>query len=183
LEGRTVPPVRAAGGNTTGHRSEISWRQDAVEGRQMMTVKEYLEQIYHIDQRINSKLAQVESLRALAVKVTATLSDTPPDPGRNPQSMETALCKLVDLEREINADIDVLVDLKRECVALIKEVPNLEHQTLLESRYLQFKTWGQIAKEMGYSIRSVYRLHDVALKNLDFLKVGSECHFYSPTSL
>jgi len=149
----------------------------------MMTAKECLEQAYHIDQRINSKLAQVEALRALAEKVTATLSDTPPDPGRNPQSMETTLCKLVDLEREINADIDALVELKRECVALIKEIPNLEHQTLLEMRYLRFKTWGQIAKELGYSIRSVYRLHDAALKNLDFLKVGSGCHFYSPPSL
>jgi seryl-tRNA synthetase len=148
-----------------------------------MTTREFLEQIYHIDQRINSKLAQVESLRALATKVTATLSDTPPDPGRNPQSMESTLCKLVDLEREINTDIDVWVDLKRECVALIKEIPNLEHQTLLELRYLRFNTWAQIAKDLGYSIRSVYRLHDAALRNLDSLKVGSGCHFYSPTSL
>lgn len=148
-----------------------------------MTAKEYLEQAYYIDQRINAKLAQVESLRALTMKVTTTLNDTPPDPGRNPQSMETALCKLVDLEREINADIDALVDLKRECVALVKQIPNLEYQTLLEMRYLHFKTWGWIAKELGYSIRSVYRLHEAALKNLDFLKVGSECHFYSPPSL
>jgi DNA-directed RNA polymerase specialized sigma subunit len=148
-----------------------------------MTAKECLEQAYHIDQRINSKLAQVESLRALAEKVTATLSDTPPDPSRNLQSMETTICKLVDLEREINADIDVLVELKRECVAMIKQIPNLEHQTLLEMRYLRFKTWAQIAKELGYSIRSVYRIHDAAQKNLDFLKVGSECHFYSPTSV
>jgi DNA-directed RNA polymerase specialized sigma subunit len=89
----------------------------------------------------------------------------------------------VDLEREINADIDGLVDLNRECVALIKEIPNLEHQALLEMRYLRFKTWGQIAKELGYSIRSVYRLHNEALKNLDFFNVGSGCHFYSPTSV
>lgn len=148
-----------------------------------MTAKEYLEQAYQIDQRIHSKLAQVESLRALAVRVTTTLSDTPPNPSRNLQSMEAALCKLVDLEREINADIDTLVDLKRESVALIKEISNPEHQVLLEMRYLRFKTWGQIAKELGYSIRSVYRLHDAALKNLDSFKVGSVCHFYSPPSL
>ena len=40
-----------------------------------MTVKEYLSQAYRIDQRINSKLEQVASLRALATKATSTLSD------------------------------------------------------------------------------------------------------------
>lgn len=48
-----------------------------------MTVKEYLSQAYRIDQRINSKLEQVASLRALATKATSTLSDTPPSGGRN----------------------------------------------------------------------------------------------------
>ena len=37
-----------------------------------MTVKEYLSQAYRIDQRINSKLEQVASLRALATKATST---------------------------------------------------------------------------------------------------------------
>ena len=38
-----------------------------------MTVKEYLSQAYRIDQRINSKLEQVASLRALATKATLHL--------------------------------------------------------------------------------------------------------------
>ena len=50
-----------------------------------MTVKEYLSQAYRIDQRINSKLEQVASLRALATKATYTLSDTPPSGSRNVQ--------------------------------------------------------------------------------------------------
>lgn len=53
-----------------------------------MTVKEYLSQAYRIDQRINSKLEQVASLRALATKATYTLSDTPPSGSRNVQSMD-----------------------------------------------------------------------------------------------
>ena len=42
-----------------------------------MTVKEYLGQAYRIDQRINCKMEQVASLRALATKATATLSNLP----------------------------------------------------------------------------------------------------------
>jgi len=42
-----------------------------------MTAKNYLSQAYRIDQRINSKLEQVQSLRELATKATATLNDSP----------------------------------------------------------------------------------------------------------
>ena len=42
-----------------------------------MTAREYLSQAYHIDQRINSKIEQVASLRDLSFKATATLTDMP----------------------------------------------------------------------------------------------------------
>ena len=42
-----------------------------------MTAKEYLGQAYRLDQRIDSKLLQVESLDSMAKKATATLSDMP----------------------------------------------------------------------------------------------------------
>jgi len=117
-----------------------------------MTVKEYLTQAYRIDQRINSKLEQVASLRELASKATATLSDMHHKPNRNTGSMETIICKMIDLENEINHDIDTLVDLKRDIVTIIKRIENPEYQTLLELRYLCFKTWEQIAVDMGYSL-------------------------------
>ncbi len=105
-----------------------------------MNVKSYLSQAYRIDQRINSKLEQVQSLRELATKATATLGDDRPKETRNFQRMEDIICKIIDLESEINSDIDKLVDLKREIVKLIKSIPNPEHQTILELRYLCFKT-------------------------------------------
>ena len=77
--------------------------------------------------------------------------------------MQDIIGKIVDLENEINADIDKLVDLKREMVAVIKAVENPEYQTLLELRYLCFKTWEQIAVDMKYSTRNIYMLHDAAI--------------------
>ncbi len=132
-----------------------------------MTAKEYLSQAYRIDQRINSKLEQIVSLRALATKATSTLSDTPPSGTRNVHSMEDIITKIVDLENEINRDIDILVDLKREFVSVIREIDNTEYQTLLELRYLCFKTWEQIAVDMGYSLQHIFRIHDKALKEIN----------------
>ncbi|OCA97857.1 DUF1492 domain-containing protein [Clostridium beijerinckii] len=130
-----------------------------------MTAKEYLAQAYRIDQRINSKLEQIVSLRELATKATSTLSDTPPSGTRNVHSMEDTITKMIDLEDEINRDIDTLVDLKIEFVAIIKKISNPEYQTLLELRYLCFKTWEQIAVDMGYDLRYIHKIHNRALEN------------------
>jgi len=130
-----------------------------------MTAKEYLGQAYRLDQRINSKLEQVMSLRDLTTKATATMSDMPGGGSRNVFKMQDIIGKIVDLENEINADIDRLVDLKREMVVAIKAVADPECQTLLELRYLCFKSWEQIAVAMGYGVRHVYKLHNTALEN------------------
>ena len=129
-----------------------------------MTAKEYLSQAYRLDQRINSKLEQVASLNELATKCTSTLTGMPRNPNRSTSTMADAVGKIIDLQAEINRDIDRLVDLKREMVTVIKAVGNTEHQTLLELRYLCFKTWEQIAVDMGYTTRNIHLLHKKALE-------------------
>ena len=136
-----------------------------------MTTKEYLSQAYRLDQRINSKLEQVASLNELATKCTSTLTGMPRNPNRSTSTMADAVGKIIDLQAEINRDIDRLVDLKREMVTVIKAVGNTEHQTLLELRYLCFRTWEQIAVDMGYSIQHIYRLRE---KAYDEIRVPTE---------
>lgn len=140
-----------------------------------MSNKEYLAQAYRIDQRINSKLEQIVCLRELAAKATSTLTDTPSSGTRNIHSMEGIIVKMMELESEINADIDVLVDLKKEIMFIIKSINNPEQQTLLELRYLCFKTWEQIAVDMGYSIQHLFRIHDKILKGIIISKDESKC--------
>jgi len=132
-----------------------------------MNTKDYLSQAYRIDQRINSKLAQVMSLRDLLGKATGTLSGAPKAATPNPHTMEDTIAKMVDLENEINEDIDTLVDLKAEIIRRIKRVENTEYQTILELRYLCFKRWEVIAVELGYDLRYLYKLHDQALEACD----------------
>ncbi len=128
-----------------------------------MTAKEYLGQAYRLDQRINSKLEQIASLNSLASKCTSTLTGMPRNPSHGTTTMADAVVKIVDLQAEINHDIDRLVDLKRDIVRVIKAVEHMEYQTLLELRYLCFKTWEQIAVDMGYRVRNVHIIHNEAL--------------------
>ena len=138
-----------------------------------MTAKEYLNQAYWLDRRIDSKLEQLSSLRDLATKTTGAMSDDVVSHTRNVHSMQDVIAKIVDMQAEINADIDRLVDLKSEIMHTIKAVKNPEHQTLLELRYLCFKSWEDVAEDMGYNVRHIYRLHDEAV---DQVAIPESCH-------
>jgi len=138
-----------------------------------MTAKEYLGQARFLDMRINSKIQQVASLNELATRCTATISDMPKSPNRGGSRMADAVIKIIDLQEEINRDINKLVELKREIMGVIKAVPNVEYQTVLEKRYLCFITWEQIAVDMNYSMQYTFRIHEKALKEIEaYLQSG-----------
>jgi len=141
-----------------------------------MTAKEYLNQAFTLDNRINGKLEQVSALHALATKATQTLYDIPPSGTRNVQRMEDIICKIVGLEASINDDIDLLVDLKQEIMTMVKAIDNTVYRTLLEQRYLGCKTWKQIAVDLGYELRWMHRLHTKALEEAEKLLFQKRSH-------
>lgn len=129
----------------------------------MMNAKEYLNQAYRLDQRINSKIAQIAALNELATNCSSAVTGMPHNPQRSQSPMADAVCKIIDLQNEINRDIDRLLELKREIITVIKAVNNPEYQTLLELRYLCYKSWEQIAVEMNYGIDNVFKLYRKSL--------------------
>jgi DNA-directed RNA polymerase specialized sigma subunit len=131
-----------------------------------MTTKEYLSQAFRLDQKINSKLEQVSRLRELATKATASIHAERVSGTRDRSPLENAVVKLVDLEREIDKDIVKLVDLKKEIMDVINSVEKPEYHLLLELRYLNYKTWEEIADCLNYSWRNVHYVHSKALRSI-----------------
>ena len=109
-----------------------------------MTAKEYLGQAYRLDQRINSKLQQIESLRSLTQRVTVAYGGEVVSHTRNVTSMQDTIVRLMQAEEELNQEIDRLVDLKAEIASVISQVRNESYRLILEKRYLCFQTWAQI---------------------------------------
>ena len=132
-----------------------------------MGAVELLKQAYYIDVRIDNKLEQMETLNALATKATTTFGNEPVSGTRDVHKREETICKIVDLQNEINADIDSLVDLKRELRKTIESIPNVDYRTVLELRYLNFRKWEEIAVTMGYRLRNVHYIHDKAIEYLN----------------
>ena len=128
--------------------------------------KKYLSQAFGLNQRIESKLGQIEELHDLATKATVTYSDMPKNPNRGHSRMEDCICKIIDLGSEINQDMIQLVELKKDIIGRIKAVESTELQTVLELRYLSYMRWEEIAIELGYGIDNVFRLHRNALDEI-----------------
>ena len=131
-----------------------------------MTAKEYLSQARYLDARINSKIKQVDRLNDLATSATSVLTGMPHNPSGSISRMADTIAKIIDLQDEINHDIDTLVDLKSEIAEVIKAIPDVEQQTILEQRYLCFMPWEKIAVELQFTPRHIFRLHDEALKKI-----------------
>ena len=129
-----------------------------------MTAKEYLGQAYRLDQWINSKLRQVENLRSLTQKVTASYGREPVSHTRNVTSLEDSIIRLMEGEEQINQQIDKMVNLKMDIAALIDHVRNENYRLILEKRYLCFLSWDEIATDMHYSSRWVRNVHERALE-------------------
>jgi hypothetical protein len=129
-----------------------------------MTTKTYLSQARYLDMRIKSKLQQIDSLKELAATCTSVLTGMPRNPSASTSRMADAVCKIVDLQNEINRDIDTLVDLKKEIMGVIKAVSNPEHQPFWRNVISVFLSWEKIAVDMGYDLRYTHKLHNWALE-------------------
>ena len=133
--------------------------------KHQVAAKKYLSQAFGLNQRIESKLGQIEELHDLATKATVTYSDMP----RNPNKGHSVI-KIIELENEINKDMVELVELKKDIIRRIKAVESTELQTVLELRYLSYMRWEEIAIELGYGIDNVFRLHRNALDEIKIPK-------------
>ena len=126
-----------------------------------MTAKEYLQQYKLLDSRINAKCEQLERLRELSTKVSA-------EQGGGAHSgvsdrVGNIVAKICDAEAEINEMIDKLLDLRVEIERAIAAVPDETLRQLLELRYINCKTFEQIAVEMYYTYKWICALHGRAL--------------------
>ena len=132
-----------------------------------MTARQYLGQAYRLDQRINSKLTQLSLLRGNAMNLSSNIREISIQTSRDNARMENTLLKIIDQEREIDEEIDRLVDLKAEIKKVIDGVENIEYRLILELRYLCFRSWEEIAVEMDYSIDYVFKIHRRALEMVE----------------
>lgn len=128
-------------------------------------VKEYLQQVEKLDKLIENKIAEKKQWYELATGTSAQLSPDKVQSSGNHSKMEDAVIKIVDIEREINAQIDKFVDLKREIIATIEQLKTVEYDFLYKV-YIQYKTLAEVAEIYGYEYSWATTTHGRALQSL-----------------
>lgn len=141
-----------------------------------MDIKSFLSQATWLDQLISTKVRQQGRVKDLALKVTTTYKDIQAYGGEQENSrMEASIVDMLALGKEINDDIDHLIKVKQEILLAIKTLDSLSDQLLLEMRYLDGRSWDEVAEVLCCDIRTVYRMHGRALRELENKGV-TKCH-------
>lgn len=136
-----------------------------------MKAKDYLRQLKMLDRLIENKLAEKEQWKAMATSTTQQLTADRVQTSGNPQKMADAVCKIIEIEAEIDACIDNLVDTKRDVIKTLERLNPTEYD-LLHKVYVQFLTFEEVADKKGKSYSWVTTVHGRALKNVQRLLDG-----------
>lgn len=141
----------------------------------MTEAQKYLMQVKLYDTHIDNKVQELDRLKAMATKVTTSLSLAPGRGSGSQDKIGAAVAKIIDLQAEVNHAIDTYVDMKREISDLIERVKDPDQLAVLHKRYIQYKHWEQIACEMGYTYRNVCYIHGRALQAVEeLMKEGAD---------
>ena len=129
--------------------------------------KDDLKSILFLDQLINSKLRQLDQLKAYRARLPTGASDTGPVQSGLSDPTASMATRITDMDKAINCEIDRLVNLKESARVLFCRLDcDLRLKLIMELRYLECLDWRGVAARSGYNPRHVYKLHGRALEIL-----------------
>lgn len=131
-----------------------------------MKAKEYLQQLQRLDTVINQKIKEVHDLR-LQTQGIGGLDYSKERVQSSPSGdapFVKPICRIIDLEAEINAEIDRFVDEKHKIINQIQALQNPKHIDILYKHYVEFKRLEIVAVEMNFTYQYIVELHGTALK-------------------
>ncbi len=113
---------------------------------------------------IESDLREVAALREMSVSVSALrISDRVRTSVNGEAPLVRCVEKIVELEKKIDREIDLLVELKEQIRTSISTVEDPDERMVLRYRYVNGFTWEQIGAEMHVDGRTARRWHEAAL--------------------
>lgn len=141
-----------------------------------MAVKEFLRSVREQDRLLRAYEQELEDLRRRVYNISS------PKLGDKIQSnhlatLDEIVDKLDSQIEKVNAAWDELIDKRDNAKALIDKVEDKSARCVLYRYYILIQAWEQIAVEMNYTIRWVYKLHGKALQDLE--KEFTKIHYNS----
>ena len=134
-----------------------------------MTVREYMNRPFDLTRLIKIRTRQLQSVNNLINGTSVAISGLPRSESPDTHRLEALMAKALDLELEVAKLTEDLGKATSEVTTAINSINNPACEEVLTARYLGFKDWTTIARELEYSKDWVYRLHR---KGLDLVVLG-----------
>lgn len=122
--------------------------------------KEMLEQTYYLDLEVKSKRNELIKLKGLEEKCILNEESCRDD-------IENLEMEIAQYKVDILKDITKLIFVKHQIMQTINELEDSRDRILLKLRYIDLKTWPEIAEEMCYSEMHIHRLHKNILNSIN----------------
>lgn len=140
--------------------------------------KQTLDFLYGIqkrDKEIDTLIEQKKSYMDLATKVTAVIGSERVQSSYDcNDKMADVATRIADIENEILAKIDRLIDYKEAAIKIIKKLDDIEDRRILILRHIGYLNMYEVARKMNVDRRTAYRKYNKAVDNLQKILSGSD---------
>lgn len=137
-----------------------------------MTAKEYLMQVQKLEYKIKRMKQRSEEYERLSHSISSPCYDREPVSGT--RNLEAPFVKWImkkcDLDKEIEALEEKLLNLKAEVMLTIETLDNEDYKNVLVLHYINGVAWEEIAERMFVSVSTVFNWHR---NSLQILKIPS----------
>lgn len=131
-----------------------------------MTAKEFLRSLRKMTLEIDALREEVVLLRQEAEGVKAmTLSDMPK--GGQPKDAAEIIAEVADLQRTRYTLTLERMKKREQAMVVITRMEDGDQRAVLVMRYILGQSWDDIADEMHYSMRGIFKLHGQALQEFE----------------
>lgn len=134
-----------------------------------ITATDFLKQSVKIYRKLDCALERLQGLQDLSKRITPILNGTPSVSTKSYSKIEAAVLNMQEQSETLGDNLAEFLEVQEKISAAIAKVPDENERFILESRYLNFKTWKYIARLMNVKLARVYQLHQQAI--LSFEKI------------
>lgn len=141
----------------------------------MIDAKKYLLKVRTADLQVNANADDLQAAYDLLFRETPTLKDVSSIGGDMKSKTDEVLIKIESYLKRLNRATDRYINIREEATAHLSELScKPKYYQVLRKRYFEYnrstfdyKTFEEIAAEMGMSKQNVDKLHGKALQALD----------------
>lgn len=128
-----------------------------------MTAKQWLNRGRAIDKQISSLLETKQIMRDRLLSITQNYDGDGAQSTKDPHKYDG----LVIIENQIDDLIDIMLRTQTETLDLIYKLEDWRLREVLKRRYVDMKSFEQIAVSLGYGWRNIMKLHKKGLTEVE----------------